>query len=357
MSGMALAQLLARSRDARDQRKEDLLQVQWQLRQVERALAAVYQRLAVAQVLHDALARECEEQAARLRREWEGVLVRPGVTGARMVEGAVLLEIGGQGSSPRSVRLAPGILEVSAAWERELTSVQRRGLLRALRAGRLGGVLDRLGVPARGGEGRPPAEVVAGCVEVCLAPWRARQAEARAEVQAASQEIGRLEEEWERLSQREEELMLAVRGKGEGELSAADLAAWDRLQAVPGVASVALVEDCLVVETLPVEVVWAGRRYQLGRYRIRFWPLSGRLEVRAVGSTDPQGRDHPHIVRGNPCLGEGVGYARALWHAGDVAGLVRFVIAFLHSYSPESAYRPLTDWPSVPEEGARGAGV
>jgi hypothetical protein len=140
-----------------------------------------------------------------------------------------------------------------------------------------------------------------------------------------------------------------------GELSAPDLERDAGLvRELPGVTSVEVHDEAVVLETGPVTIERSGAVHDIGRFRIELSPATG---ARVFLVEQPRGVRgawiHPHVQADLPCLGNArVGVEKLLGDLQLVAA-AQVMLRFLETYDEESAYCPLEAWPQL--EGGTAA--
>lgn len=197
---------------------------------------------------------------------------------------------------------------------------------------------DRAGEPATPGALRR-------LLEDSLAEQRAALERELAEITAQIAELSR------RLIALDRRLPACVRRlealRGRADLEAFAAAELERLRSLAGVQAVAVEGSALVVITEPLEVVWEGSTYRLGRYRLVL-DLAGEIRIESLDRLGPRASwDHPHVQGGLPCLGnlrEGVLKLIAEY---ELALATQVLLGFLSSYQPDTAYTPIEGWPRV----------
>ena len=327
-------------------------------------LAAARQRHELAGVVNDALAAHAAARETALRREWRTLCERPDVVRLKVLADAAILQVQQRGCAVcRWVQLqADGVVRVYDDGDCPLTLASDTASLlgRYLATGRVNALVDRL--TNRRTDLATPGDITASSaqedafVRLLLPHLAARWDEARLAVSAASVELDRLEREWNAAARRYCELVADLPGAQPRRCSPAEGGndPYDRLCALPDVAMVRSEGNTLVITTRRILVPWEQAPYDLGCFRLRLDLAAQTIEVRAKQQC-VQGVDHPHISSGRPCFGAHAGAVRALWHDRDIVALVRFLLLFLHSYNPESAYRPLREWPVLPDRSSQSS--
>jgi hypothetical protein len=121
----------------------------------------------------------------------------------------------------------------------------------------------------------------------------------------------------------------------------------DRLLAIDGVRAVHVEASELHVESEPIVIASADRRYDLGAYCLTI-DLAGDVRIESQDHRGPKPLwDHPHVQGGLPCLGnlrEGILKLIAEY---ELALAVQVLIDFLRTYNPETAYTPIEGWPEA----------
>ena len=362
-----LAALLARLRAGEDPRPRELAALRHALRELEHALPGAMARRELDEAVYDALTAQVAERERRLREEWRRLAGRDDLHHLDATDDVVTIELDGDaGRDCQLVRLRAGApVDMLDARGRPIQPPPdlRRLLVRLLAAGRVNNLLDRLigrapGQPATMSAPRFGARTHEDAfARVLLTPWLRRLEQARAAVADAQAATDMHERAWRDAARREAALAaeLALSGPEEALPGEDDLAVLDRLLALPGVEDVEVEGDTVVVRTAPIEILADGARHALGRYTLRLHLPSWKVEIRAERPGNPHGVDHPHVSRGIPCFGTDAEQARAYWRRGDLVGLVRFLLAFLHSYDPGGAYLAIGAWPRASADSPGGA--
>lgn len=126
----------------------------------------------------------------------------------------------------------------------------------------------------------------------------------------------------------------------------------ERLRALPEVCEVHAQNGWIRLTTAPIAVEHAGRRYQLGRFRL---DLHASGDVRIVNLTHRIGPyDHPHVHCGRPCLGairEGI--AKLLGEC-QAAAAAEVLIDFVKTVNPTEWRIPVLNWPEAGDEARHG---
>lgn len=107
-------------------------------------------------------------------------------------------------------------------------------------------------------------------------------------------------------------------------------------------------EDGLLVVTAPIALEQAGRRYDLGPFRIHIGS-DGEIAVWSEEPKHPKGHAHPHVDRVSlECFGNITLSVAKLASAYRFADAVTMILRWLRSYRPETTLVPLEEFPSVP---------
>ena len=121
------------------------------------------------------------------------------------------------------------------------------------------------------------------------------------------------------------------------------------------VASVAEVDDRLIVVTRPLVLSHAGEDHDIGAFEIE---LSHDRGARIRSASSPDGRRgawiHPHVQGDLPCLGNARVGVEKLLGLGEVAAAVDVLIGFLRTYDAETAYCSIGNWPVIPGRAESG---
>jgi len=115
------------------------------------------------------------------------------------------------------------------------------------------------------------------------------------------------------------------------------------LFSIPEVKNISILGEKLIVETYPIEIEFAGGKYNLGEYLIEIDEERG--EIRIKGSRNPKPEaDHPHVKAGDPCLGNIKGKVYKLLADYRYGMLVQLLIEFLKSYNPDDKFFEIGLW-------------
>lgn len=174
--------------------------------------------------------------------------------------------------------------------------------------------------------------------------WSAERARAEADLCNIPAELAELSRRFVTLQRRllaANQRLRVVTGSAD-EVAAAEMA---RLIQMEGVVRLDVGSYQLNVETRPICVEYAGRRFDLGRFRIVL-DLTGEVRIESLDKLGPKPYwDHPHIQAGLPCLGnlrEGVLKLIADYELGLA---VQVLMDFLNTYDATTAYTPIEGWP------------
>ncbi len=350
---LQIAELIAQARRGPDPRPQALARMRRTRLDIEGAAPMAMWRVQLAEVLHDALAREVSQRAMQLEVEYRALTSRLDVLHIEVRATEIVFELA-HGQESCFLHLAPHQpvrLHMATETAAALPATIEGLLTRRLLDGRLNAIVDELSIAAGMPNRECPAarwhhQEAAPFVSVLLAPWMERLEAARSELAAAHSAIDDLERRWrsalaQEMALHRELFDHAVAPSRESE----DLTVLDRLLSFAGVARVMVEDGCLLVHTTPIELITHGIRYQLGCYLLRLDVNGQRIEVRSLESANRNGIDHPHVSHGVPCFGRHAPQVRALWACQDLVGLVRFLLAFLSSYDAGSAYLSITNWP------------
>ena len=112
-----------------------------------------------------------------------------------------------------------------------------------------------------------------------------------------------------------------------------------------GLGSVEVEDGFLRAVTTPVEIMWCGAIYEMGRYIISIPLVEGRLTIKSQDGHEAEGYPHPHIATdGAPCLGNMGATVAQLLGEGEHFQLVTTLLEFLRSYNPDNPYLRLERW-------------
>ena len=112
-----------------------------------------------------------------------------------------------------------------------------------------------------------------------------------------------------------------------------------------GLGSIEVVDGVLRAVTAPVEIIWQGFTYDMGRYVISIPLGEGRLTIKPKDGNEVEGYPHPHVASdGTPCLGNMGATVAQLLGEGEHFQLVTTLLEFLRSYNPDNPYLKLERW-------------
>jgi len=112
-----------------------------------------------------------------------------------------------------------------------------------------------------------------------------------------------------------------------------------------GLGSIEVENGVLRASTAPVEIIWEGLRYEMGRYEISVPLGEGRLTIKPRDGNEVEGFPHPHVnTDGTPCLGNVGTTVAQLLGEGEHFQLVTTLLEFLRSYNPENPYLRIEKW-------------
>ena len=112
-----------------------------------------------------------------------------------------------------------------------------------------------------------------------------------------------------------------------------------------GLGSIQVVEGVLRAVTAPVEILWGGYTYEMGRYIISIPLGEGRLTIKPRDDNEVEGYPHPHVAAdGTPCLGNIGATVAQLLGEGEHFQLVTTLLEFLRSYNPDNPYLRIERW-------------
>lgn len=155
------------------------------------------------------------------------------------------------------------------------------------------------------------------------------------EMQSALRQIARQKVELEKLElqnkDREKEVARALKG----------------LAKVKGVNMVTTRNGYLLIRTDPIYIKTKVACYKIGRFTIELG-ANGHLKFRNLDKRIDN-TDHPHILDGNPCLGNMEDIYRSL-ELGEVTTAVIGCLQYLKAFNPESAYAQVDEWDKVDEK-------
>lgn len=101
-------------------------------------------------------------------------------------------------------------------------------------------------------------------------------------------------------------------------------------------------EENMIVPTQKVFIKHNGVLVDLGTYKIS---ISGRYNtIHIDGSRNFNGRCHPHILDGIPCLGGYGNIIPRLIKTGQWFKAYCIIVEYLHSYNPSSVYTDIERW-------------
>ena len=119
---------------------------------------------------------------------------------------------------------------------------------------------------------------------------------------------------------------------------------FERLSRWPGVARVHCEQDAVIVDTEPIIIEFEGKRFRVGTYQVRIGAMGDIKITNQCPLPLKAYWDHPHVQHGIPCLG-GMEPSVSAWLAeGELEAVIGFLLDFLHTYHPESAYGPIDLW-------------
>lgn len=130
------------------------------------------------------------------------------------------------------------------------------------------------------------------------------------------------------------------------------------IKKLPQVARVGIVHEGLHVETVPIEIEHAGKRYDLGSFVVRV-NAKGMVTVWSEAPTHPNGIPHPHISKdGVACFGNATDAITK--HAAQFRfyDCVSLVLRWLtQGYTPALALWKIEEWPeAAPQEKGENNG-
>jgi len=112
-----------------------------------------------------------------------------------------------------------------------------------------------------------------------------------------------------------------------------------------GLGSIQVESGVLRAVTAPVEILWGGYTYEMGRYVISIPLGEGRLTIKPRDCNEVEGYPHPHVATdGAPCLGNVGATVAQLLGEGEHFQLVTTLLEFLRSYNPDNPYLRLEKW-------------
>ncbi len=353
----SVAALMARHRARQDERPRKLAAVREELRGIEALLVDARRESRLRELIHDATAAEVQLRADALATEWTRLLHRCVAVDVCVGAGHVLIVLARNGAADISIRLTPtttvevqhvGGTLVDIPPHLRITMVEQIADLRLIdvvetvRTAVYGVEAMEASVDKNPHPTDPPTALF-------LEPWIKSLKAAQAEVDSAQRATDELERRWSIASRRERELYvdaMSAASTASTSQEASDRKLVDRILAIPVVRGVSLkTGDVLMVTTYEVRIRESGVDYALGEYLLRLHFGSARVEILAQRPANSRGVDHPHVLRGAPCFGTHASELRAFWRDMDIVGIVRFCLAFLHSYNPGSPYLPIENWP------------
>jgi hypothetical protein len=112
-----------------------------------------------------------------------------------------------------------------------------------------------------------------------------------------------------------------------------------------GLGSIEVEDGAVRAVTAPVEILWCGVTYEMGRYIISIPLGEGRLTIKSQDGQEAEGYPHPHVsTDGTPCLGNLGATVAQLLGEGEHFQLVTTLLEFLRSYNPDNPYLRLERW-------------
>ncbi len=101
----------------------------------------------------------------------------------------------------------------------------------------------------------------------------------------------------------------------------------------------------VTVYTKPIRIDWDDIPYKIGDFKIRLgW--NGEVDLENIHNYgESVVYDHPHITRGQPCLGNVQEGVAKLVGEFQFAAAVDVIINFLQTYDPKEAWKKIENWP------------
>lgn len=125
---------------------------------------------------------------------------------------------------------------------------------------------------------------------------------------------------------------------------------FDKLCTLSGVGRVEVIEGEILVFTEEITIEYQGENYKIGHFRISLNTEDGEIKCfnlnRRLGH-DSNRFDHPHISRGEPCLGNVKEGLAKLMGSYEYAVAIQIILDWLRSYNDEGAYKDakIREWP------------
>ncbi len=102
-------------------------------------------------------------------------------------------------------------------------------------------------------------------------------------------------------------------------------------------------DDKLIADTNEICITYEHYEYVIGEFEVQISLKTGDLKINNV-TNKVSGYDHPHINRGNPCLGNiADGLIRMITEF-ELFGALQMIYNYLHSYNPDSVYNKIEFW-------------
>ena len=112
-------------------------------------------------------------------------------------------------------------------------------------------------------------------------------------------------------------------------------------------------DDKLIASTNEVCITYDCYEYVIGEFDIHIDLKTGDLKIHNT-TNKVSGYDHPHINKGNPCLGNiADGLIRMITEF-ELFGALQMIYNYLHSYNPDSVYNKIEFWNPDYEDNESG---
>ncbi|MBI3953683.1 MAG: hypothetical protein HY330_04135 [Chloroflexi bacterium] len=120
---------------------------------------------------------------------------------------------------------------------------------------------------------------------------------------------------------------------------------FDALLRHPTVDKVECDPKAVTVYTKPIRIEWDDLPYKIGDFKIRLgW--NGEVDLENFHNYgESVVYDHPHITRGQPCLGNVQEGVAKLVGEFQFAAAVDVIVNFLQTYDPKEAWKKIENWP------------